>query len=62
MLGRDANSGDEEGSFGVDNDVDEFIEFALCVIVAAVCVSRGMQSPEENCSLCLSGTATYLRK
>jgi hypothetical protein len=62
MLWRDTNCGDEKGGLGVDDDVDEVIEFALGVVVAANCVSNGRQSLREVCLLCLSGTATYLRK
>ena len=35
ILGRDTDSGDEEFGAGTDDDIDEFVEFALGVIVAA---------------------------
>lgn len=44
MLRRNANSGDEEGGLGVDDNVDKFVEFTLGVVVTAVRVSNGMRS------------------
>lgn len=33
VFGRDADGGDEEFGAGVDDDGDEVVEFALCVVV-----------------------------
>jgi hypothetical protein len=63
VLWGNTNGGDKKGGFGVDDDVDEFIEFALGVVVAAICVSIGMlRLRVKKCLLCLSGTTAYLRK
>ena len=33
-LGRNTDSGDEEAGAALDDDIDEFVELSLCVIVA----------------------------
>lgn len=64
-LGGNADSGNEELSATLDDDVDEFVELSLCVIVA----NRGISSAAAlyirrryKDLLCLARASTDLRK